>query len=335
MAVIVEVCHANGVRTRHPVNGVPLTLGRGLANDLVLDDPYVDARHARISRDEAGALFIEDLGSVNGLVTDDTRQRGVVPLNVGSEIRIGRTTIRFRDSEETLAPALVDEPAPATVPAVADVPIAVPRQTAPFQRLYATTGGRLLIVAAALAAFGLYTWFGNASRSSASDVTSSVMAFAFMAAIWAGVWAVASRIVVHRFHFVGHLAIASAFTLAGLATTVAADWLSFFFPDFVLGSTLSMAITVALFAVLIAWHLALSSTMPRRRQWRVGFIVSGTILAIGGLAALTDEDSFSDVPKFSSAVKPIAAEWVPTSSIADFDDVMKRLKTEVDAMAKK
>jgi hypothetical protein len=298
----------------------------------VLDDPYVDARHARIARDELGALFIEDLGSVNGVVANEARRRGTVPLHVGSEVRLGRTTIRFRDSEELLAPALVDEvlPAPAS-----PLPLPVPRRAGVLARFFATTPGRLLIAAAALGAFGFYTWLGSSARSSGSDVTSTMMGFATLAALWAGIWAVASRVVVHRFHFVGHLAIASAIALAGLASTVAGGWLSFFFPDFPLGGTLSAAVSVGLLAVLIAGHLSLSSTMPRRRRWRVGLIVSGTVLAIGGLAALTDEESFSDVPEFSSVVKPVAAEWVRTSPIAEFDDVMQKLKTDVDAIAKK
>ena len=332
MAVIVEICHANGTRTRHELDGQPLTIGRALANDLVIDDPYADPRHARIARDENGALFIEDLGSVNGVVTNNARQRGFVPLAIGGEVRVGRTTIRLRDSEEALAPALVDEPAP--VPARTAEPIA-PRRSDVLGRLLATTRGRLSIIGATLVAFGFYTWFGSAARSSANDVTSTVMGFGMLIALWAAIWAVASRIVVHRSHFISHLAITAAFTLGALGLTVSADWLSFFFPDFFLGSTLTVLISLGLFAALIAWHLSLSSAMPRRRQWRVGFIVAGTLLAIGGLAALTEEDSFSDVPKFSSAVKPIAAEWVPTSSIADFDDVMKRLKTEVDGMAQK
>ena len=332
MAVIVEVCHANGTRTRHELDGQPLTIGRALANDLVIDDPYADARHARIARDENGALFIEDLGSVNGVVANSARQRGVVPLAVGGEVRVGRTTIRLRDSDEMLAPALVDEPAAAPARAPEAVP---PRRSDILGRLLTTTRGRLSIIAATVAAFGFYTWFGSSARSSANDVTSTVMGFAMFIALWAAIWAVASRIVVHRSHFVSHLAIAAAFTLAALGLTVSADWLTFFFPDFFLGTTLSVLISLGLFAALIAWHLSLSSTMPRRRQWRVGFIVAGTVLAVGGLAALTEEDSFSDVPEFSNVVKPVAAEWVPTSSIADFDDVMKRLKTEVDAMAKK
>ena len=52
MAMILEVVHPSGTRTWHRLGDRPVTLGRGLANDLILDDPYVDARHARIAVDE-------------------------------------------------------------------------------------------------------------------------------------------------------------------------------------------------------------------------------------------------------------------------------------------
>ncbi|HEV2148502.1 MAG TPA: FHA domain-containing protein, partial [Longimicrobiaceae bacterium] len=67
--MILEVVGERGERTRLRLGSLPLTVGRGPGNDLILDDPYVDGRHARIGPDEAGVLVVEDLGSVNGLVT--------------------------------------------------------------------------------------------------------------------------------------------------------------------------------------------------------------------------------------------------------------------------
>ena len=53
--MILEVVHPGGARTWHRLGDLPLTVGRGLTNDLILEDPYVDPHHARISLDEAGA----------------------------------------------------------------------------------------------------------------------------------------------------------------------------------------------------------------------------------------------------------------------------------------
>jgi hypothetical protein len=197
-----------------------------------------------------------------------------------------------------------------------------------------TTWAGLLVAAAAMSTVALYTWLGSAERSSASQAFFAVLRFAFAIAVWSGIWSVASRVSVHHFRFVGHVAVASLVTLGGMILTILAEWLSFFFPDASLGDVLFGAIGLFLLAALVAGHLSLASAMSRKRQWRVGFVVAGTALVIAGLAALTEDDAFTDVPTFSGVVKPVAGEWLPTASVDEFGSVMANLKQQVDEMAK-
>jgi two-component system, NtrC family, sensor kinase len=70
-----------------------LTIGRAPSNTVVLSDPLVSRRHARISA-EGKRFIIEDLGSVNGTLVNNqpvTRQA----LRVGDVITLGKTAIRF------------------------------------------------------------------------------------------------------------------------------------------------------------------------------------------------------------------------------------------------
>ena len=341
MEIILEVQHPNGARTWHRLGEGPLTVGRGLANDLILDDPYVDARHARISLDERGDRLIEDLGSVNGLVANDARIRRV-EVKPGAEIRIGHTTLRFRDPEEPVTPALLDDVAfarPSAPPA--DVALTSRsrgtrgRLSRSVGRWTDTTWARLLVTAAATSMVALYTWLGSSERSSASESFFAGLAFAFAIAVWSAIWSVASRVSVHHFHFLGHVAVASLIALGGVAWTMLAEWLSFFFPDAALSDVLSGAIGLFLLAALVAGHLSLASAMSRTRQWRAGFIVAGTALLIGGLATLAEDDAFTDVPTFSGIVKPVAGDWLPTATVDEFGGVMANLKEQVDDMAKK
>lgn len=341
MEMILEVQHPSGARTWHRLGDRPLMVGRGLANDLILDDPYVDGQHARISLDERGDRLIEDLGSVNGLVTNDVRLRRV-EVKPGAEIRIGHTTLRFRDPEEPVSPALFDDVAlarplsqPAAVPLTSQSRLKTNRMQPLVGRWADATWSRLLVTAAAISTVALYTWLGSSERSSASDAFFAALAFAFGIAVWAGIWSVASRVSVHSFRFVSHVAVASLVTLGGVVWSMIAEWLSFFFPDANLGDVLSGGIGLLLLASLVAGHLSLASTMSRRRQWRAGFIVAGTALIIAGVAALTEEDVFTDVPSFSGVVKPVASDWLPTATVDEFGGVMATLKEQVDEMAKK
>jgi len=70
-------------------------LGRFPTNDIVIPDPYVSRRHARIFY-RNGKWFIEDLGSTNGTIVDneDIRGKGTRELKDGSEIVVGLTILK-------------------------------------------------------------------------------------------------------------------------------------------------------------------------------------------------------------------------------------------------
>jgi pSer/pThr/pTyr-binding forkhead associated (FHA) protein len=70
-------------------------LGRNPECTLVLNDDFASGRHARIfRRDEA--WFVEDLGSTNGTFMGSTRLTEPLPLEVGSNLRIGKTIFELR-----------------------------------------------------------------------------------------------------------------------------------------------------------------------------------------------------------------------------------------------
>ncbi|HEU0077323.1 MAG TPA: FHA domain-containing protein [Longimicrobiaceae bacterium] len=319
--MILEVVDAGGVRTRLWLESLPLTVGRGFANDLVLDDPYVDARHARIAADETGALVVEDLGSLNGLATPGSPHRAArLVAGPGTEVRVGRTLLRFRDPDEAVPPALPyreDEVRPVSDP---------PR--------WASGGrARLAVSAAALAAIAVYAWLGSYERSSASDVVSAVLGFGVAAAAWAGIWALAGRMAGQRSHFGGHFALASAAVLAGLAFGTVDGWAGFLYPDNPVSAPAWLLFGLAMAAALVAGHLALASALPARRRWRAGLVTAGAFFFLAAVSVLAEDDEFSDVPEFSGVLKPVPDRWVPTSGTGELDRMAAELKEQVDELA--
>jgi pSer/pThr/pTyr-binding forkhead associated (FHA) protein len=65
-----------------------ITLGRGEAVDIRIEDPFASSRHARISR-QGDLLVLEDLGSTNGTFLNGEPLRGPQPLHSGDRIAIG------------------------------------------------------------------------------------------------------------------------------------------------------------------------------------------------------------------------------------------------------
>ncbi|HEX6709267.1 MAG TPA: DUF3662 and FHA domain-containing protein [Rubrobacter sp.] len=79
---------------KHQLEGRgPWTVGRSQENHIVVNDPNVSRKHARISRADNG-FVVEDLGSTNGTLLDGApidRER----IEGGDELTFGQTTARF------------------------------------------------------------------------------------------------------------------------------------------------------------------------------------------------------------------------------------------------
>jgi predicted component of type VI protein secretion system len=113
--------------TEVPLSRGEVLIGRSRSCQVLLDDMLVSRHHARllVSR---GALFIEDLGSSNGVIVNEVPVSGPTPLGEGDRIIVGVQEMWVRALPEDSEPAESGEgprgarqtlPAP---PAVAVVP---------------------------------------------------------------------------------------------------------------------------------------------------------------------------------------------------------------------
>ncbi len=93
-----------------PISASELTLGRDPSQaTLVLDDPSVDALHARLSRNESGLFCIMDQGSIAGTwVNYAPVTRDGLALEHGDLVHLGRVCLRFtlRNPTHTRKPAV-------------------------------------------------------------------------------------------------------------------------------------------------------------------------------------------------------------------------------------
>jgi pSer/pThr/pTyr-binding forkhead associated (FHA) protein len=78
-----------------PLGAADVTLGRAPDSTIVLDDDYASNQHAKLSLVN-GTWVVSDLGSTNGTWID--RQRIVSPtqLQVGHQLKVGRTVLELR-----------------------------------------------------------------------------------------------------------------------------------------------------------------------------------------------------------------------------------------------
>src|SRR5207237_6842318 len=80
---------------RHPIKG-NCSVGRAMANTIVLDSPKVSRRHALIHLQNVGELWLIDFGSSNGTFLNKRRIHHPIRLNDGDQIVIGDQTLTLR-----------------------------------------------------------------------------------------------------------------------------------------------------------------------------------------------------------------------------------------------
>ncbi len=321
MALIVEVLRhgrSGEVRERMRVGDAPLTIGRALDNTIVLDDPHVDAHHARLVRDAEGAVVIEDLGSVNRIETRADGHRDRLTIAHGVTIVLGRTTLRFRD-EQVVVPAAIPLHG-ATVDR--ELPL----------RWYERTTGRVGIVAAALALAALDTWLAATERGAGSAVFSALLVGSAIAIVWAGVWAIAARVVLGQFRFLAHVAVFALAFAAFAVINLVDDWFSFLFPSFTVFAPIKGLALVVLFAAVIAWHLGSATSLGRPQRWRIGAVAGIIVLALLGVSGALEDDAFTAAAEFSGVIKPVSTRLVPTETAEEFSKSITDLRSEVDSL---
>ena len=71
----------------------PLVLGRGPTATVRLPDDYCSREHAKFIEREDGGLYVEDIGSRNGIFVNGERVLLDEKLSDGDQIKIGRTEI--------------------------------------------------------------------------------------------------------------------------------------------------------------------------------------------------------------------------------------------------
>jgi len=106
-----------------------VTIGRSAGNELVLADPEVSRRHARVVR-RADGYAVEDIGSTNGTFVNGQRISHLTLLQDGDTIDLG-DTVRLRFVASPVAP-----PAPPAPPvAISERPTEMLAPTPGFDAL--------------------------------------------------------------------------------------------------------------------------------------------------------------------------------------------------------
>lgn len=247
--VLIDVLDSHGMmlsRQRHVLQypGAPLLIGRDLACDVVVSDPYSAPRHAALSLQENGALRIEDLGTINGLIVGEERVRQAMITGLaGAQVQVGHSHLRIRTSADTLAPERPD------------------RESLRSRHREYTLAACGALVCAGLA--GLTAWIDAPDRVQGA-LADNLLRGGGVLLLWFALWVILSRVVRSRWQWSAH----GAITLGAAALILGLWWGTdvVIFASGIAGFQLrGMALIVIVLALAVYLHLRTATRFTRRR----------------------------------------------------------------------
>jgi hypothetical protein len=295
------------VTARFRIAGPELRIGRGYDNDVIVDDPYVAAQHLRVFRDEAGQLVAEDLGSVNGTFLDGGRSRQArIVVDGARTIRIGQTFLRVREIGHAVERERVARPERAILPIL----------------------GAAALGAATLGFYLLKVWLTQTAEPRISSYLTPSLTIIATVLVWAGLWALLSRIFSGRSHFLRNLVIVltGAFVLS-LSNEFAQ--ISAFAWTWPAASTYQYVVIWSILAVICFFHLR---EVGPARLWLKGAIVTTVLVTVIAAQTLQQSEAFSDSGRQNTTrlLMPPAFRAVPFRDESAFFGGIADLKATLD-----
>lgn len=303
----VELLSRGGeVLHRQRFDSLPIRLGRGYDNDVILDDAHAGAHHAVIEADLEGAPVLRDLGSRNGTISDGKRQPSVT-LAGNTVVRLGHTRMRVRGADFAVAPELADT------------------------TMHGWEGAAPALVGLLLIGLfsGLENWLADIDAFQPIRYLLVVASGLGVGLAWSGGWALANRLFGTHARLGRHLFILGTGLFAVGAWRVLSDVLAFAFSAEWLTRYGNVAV-IALVCGMLYFHLwTIKPHYPRR------FAVSCAILLLAGagLNLMTNVQSTGRAADelYMSVLLPPALRQSPDHSVADFMASAARLRAEADA----
>ncbi|NRD60299.1 FHA domain-containing protein [Corallococcus exiguus] len=316
--IFLEVLEGDAVQSRHRLDTLPVTVGRGYANDIILDDPKVSAEHLRLERREDGAVVLHDVGSVNGTFSvEPWAPLKELVITPDARVSVGDTVLRFRPRSFVVEDTVVNE-----------APEAPSERLIERPRAFAFTLQALVVtsfISERVTQFRKTDW---------GDLLMSAVVPLGLALLWAGGWSLASRIARKRFHFRVHTTIA-ALVLLGFSLLPPLFALVSF--SFSLGSWLGFVRMLAVLALVgwgLYWHLRYVTRWSGKRVVRGLVIASVGVLILTNASEVLGNEPFSEELEFPRSLLPPVLRVAPAHSMDSFFEDVKPLEKKVDALVK-
>lgn len=313
--LIAELLDKTGhVTQRFHLREFPVDIGRGYHNDIILDDEFVSASHARIELTENGEPVLVDLASENGTYTLPELERvDRLPLASDTLLRLGHTLLRLRRPDHVVPPTRRDS-----------------LGESPTTHWLTQGSGAALSLACAILLTGLLHYQQSAEVQRLEQLAFSVLPVALALPVWAGLWALVSRSFAHHAFFVPHLAIASLGVVTFLLANTAAEYYAFATSAGWSGDLVFQAVALLLGALVLYGHLRFATLLTPRGAGTASLLTAAVLSAVLSLGDYVSGLEFSDDLPYPGELKPPAFRPARAVTPAEFAEQAQQVVNKLN-----
>ena len=244
--------HGN-VQARLPVTQWPVTVGRDLNADLVLDDLHIAAQHLRLEQVAPGCVEVQVLDTHNGVDMNSRHHARGDQFDwlPGLSLTLGRTHLQLR---------------------LADSPVAAEQVL--LQWHWRTTLWTLAVLAMTILLTAGQSWFKSTETNQfLQTLPMTLLGMLVALGLWAGIWALATKLFSGHPQFWRHVRIACVIFLASFGVDTTLELPAFMFS----WETLARIGNLTVLTVLtLGVYRHLLVVAPRRRHalaWGMGLVL--------------------------------------------------------------
>lgn len=316
--IVAEVLDKSGrVHERFRLAHFPVTIGRSYGSDIILDDDFVSATHARIELDDAGQMTLLDLHSDNGTFVLPTLEKiDRRALGTDTLVRMGHTLIRLRTPDHDVPKARHDS-------------LGVNR----ISRWLAGGAGATLMLSAVVMLMLIEGYQTSMQIIRPEQLLLHSLPVVLAIPVWAGLWALASRTFAHHTFYLAHVAIASLGVIGFYLLDTAAEYYAFALSAELSADLVFEAAGGVVAALMLYGHLRFATLLTPRIVAFTATVVSGALVGLSLFTTHVQGLEYSDELPYPGELKPAMFKLAKSRSPAAFAQGTKQLTQALDSGA--
>jgi len=198
-----------------------------------------------------------------------------------------------------------------------------------FARVFNSATTLALLMLLLIGLLGLNSYQGLAQNSKLGAELLEVLEIAAIAPLWAGLWALLSRIFVHHASYVAHAVIASLGIIGFLGANIVVEYYAFVYSAQLSADILFYLLLGVLACALLYGHLRFTTLFSPRRISLIAATTTSLLVGLIGFMAYVQSLEFNDTLPYPPELKPMQFQIKPNQSLEDFmrdaEKIPKRL----------